>query len=778
MKRVVYILSLLWLGAIGCMSFASPMYHWKAHLAYGSTQQVESHGDQVYALAHGALYSVEKQSEELATWSKLTGLNGSIIEAMGYNDDTESLLLVYQDGLMDVIKGDHIYSITDLKLKDLSSPKIPNKVYMYNHLAYLAMPFGILCVDMKKREIESTYYIGEEGSAVDVKDVTWLGDTIYAISENRFYAAPRNCNLSDFSNWTAKTDPDNTQPFTSLAAWEDQLWVLRDTALFTYDKGVWTRQKAEYSWYKMRVDRGRLFLINTNKTAYELKTNGVLHKVVTNYEVEDIQKNGNDYWMAIGGWGLVRINEQEGTQQFIPNGPITNESYRLKIEYGKLYMLPGARWGDRYNRPGRVMIYDGNLWSGINVDAIVAKTGHPATDFMNVAVDPFDHDHYFVTSYGTGLYEFNGLKLKKQYHHYNSPLETLAHDKNEFYYIRTDGAIYDENGYLWFINSSDKYLHIVPPDSLIKYESKDTIGWFKTVPREQGNMIPMYTPGEMFIDKRNSNYKWIPDCRYTAGLVLFDDNGTPLRDADDKAIFRYKFEDQDGKSITCERLYTAVQDAENDIWVGYESGIFVIRNTTDFFRSNACERIKIPRNDGTNLADYLLNGEQVNAIAIDGMNRKWIGTATSGLYLMSADGIETIEHFTVDNSPLLSDEVLSLAVHPQTGEVFIGTALGLMSYQSDATEPEENFSNAYAYPNPVRPDYQGIITITGLMDETVLYIIDSGANLVCKTRSNGGTAIWDGRNASGHRVAPGVYSVLCNTADGENHCVTKILIIR
>ena len=160
------------------------------------------------------------------------------------------------------------------------------------------------------------------------------------------------------------------------------------------------------------------------------------------------------------------------------------------------------------------------------------------------------------------------------------------------------------------------------------------------------------------------------------------------------------------------------------------------------------------------------------------MNRKWIGTATSGLYLMSADGIETIEHFTVDNSPLLSDEVLSLAVHPQTGEVFIGTALGLMSYQSDATEPEENFSNAYAYPNPVRPDYQGIITITGLMDETVVYIIDSGANLVCKTRSNGGTAIWDGRNASGHRVAPGVYSVLCNTADGENHCVTKILIIR
>ena len=157
-------------------------------------------------------------------------------------------------------------------------------------------------------------------------------------------------------------------------------------------------------------------------------------------------------------------------------------------------------------------------------------------------------------------------------------------------------------------------------------------------------------------------------------------------------------------------------------------------------------------------------------------NRKWIGTANSGLYLVSADGQQTIHHFTVDNSPLPSNSILSLAIHPISGEVFIGTGDGLVSYRSDASEASENFSGIYAYPNPVRPNFGGVITIAGLMDNTVVYIIDSGGNLVCKTRSNGGIATWNAKNARGQRVATGVYTVLCNTADGQNHAVTKILV--
>ena len=195
----------------------------------------------------------------------------------------------------------------------------------------------------------------------------------------------------------------------------------------------------------------------------------------------------------------------------------------------------------------------------------------------------------------------------------------------------------------------------------------------------------------------------------------------------------------------------------------------------DFFTSNSCRRIIIPRNDGTGLGDYLLGDETINCMAIDGGNRMWIGTANSGLYLIEDDTI-TVSHFTEDNSLLPSNNVQSIAIMPKTGEVFIGTDRGIASYRSDASEAQEDMKEAYAYPNPVRPNYSGVISIAGLMENTTVNIVDAGGNLVCKTKSHGGTAIWDGRLADGRRATPGVYTALCNAEGG--HTVVKILVIR
>ena len=216
--------------------------------------------------------------------------------------------------------------------------------------------------------------------------------------------------------------------------------------------------------------------------------------------------------------------------------------------------------------------------------------------------------------------------------------------------------------------------------------------------------------------------------------------------------------------------------ANGEIWVGTESGLFIIEDVQQLLNhKNQCKRIIIPRNDGTGLGDYLLGNEMINCITEDAAGRKWIGTETSGLYLVSADGLETIEHFTKYNSPLVSDGIYCLAIEPKTGELYVGTSIGLLSYQSDANEAQEDMKNIYAYPNPVRPNYQGYISITGLMDNTEVRIVDAGGNLVCKTRSNGGLAIWDGKDGYGKRVRPGVYTALCNAKGGHNVC--KILVM-
>lgn len=214
------------------------------------------------------------------------------------------------------------------------------------------------------------------------------------------------------------------------------------------------------------------------------------------------------------------------------------------------------------------------------------------------------------------------------------------------------------------------------------------------------------------------------------------------------------------------------------MWVGTDIGPFLFNNLSKVYDANyTCSRVKIPRADSTNLADYLLVGEKIKAIAIDGANRKWLGTESSGVYLMSENGQQTIQHFTTSNSPLLSNDILSIAINPSTGEVFFGTGQGLISYQSDASEANSTFGNVYAYPNPVRQGFTGVITITGLVENTQVKITDINGNLICETVSNGSLATWDGKDVHGRKVNTGIYLAICANEDGTLSTITKILVI-
>lgn len=268
----------------------------------------------------------------------------------------------------------------------------------------------------------------------------------------------------------------------------------------------------------------------------------------------------------------------------------------------------------------------------------------------------------------------------------------------------------------------------------------------------------------------------------TSIFYTLDDNGTLDYTGDDKTAAFTKVYDQDNKELSFNAsplLRSIAQDKNGVIWIGTTRGVFLINDPAKLFENNfRVYRIKIPRNDGTGLADYLLDTEEIKAIAIDGANRKWIGTASSGIYLVSEDGQETIHHFTTENSPLLSNAIQSIAINEKTGEVFIGTGNGLISYQSDAIEGGTTFENVRAYPNPVRPEYIGPITITGLVENTQIRITDVNGNIIYETLSNGGVATWNGCNQSGSRVATGVYFAHCVSANGKQKHITKILIVK
>lgn len=760
------------------------MKTWQSHIAYGRVSHIVNTPNLLYGLADGSIFAVNKQDGELSYYSKLDGLNGSYIDQIIYDPHSRQLLIYYKDGLIDLMsdQGD-IIPIADLSLKQLSTEKTAHSVLLNNGLVYVATDFGVLVVNIDKHEIADTYIMGNNGKEVAIEQVALSGDSIYALSSHYLYSANRKANLADYSNWQCTLLPFGTDSLSNIIYTDDALYVRRAGSLYTRTaSGQWHQVSSPYPLTGLCADGKQLYALYEHGFG-SLAADGTIDYTTTHCEVNEVIHSGNSFWLAAGGKGIIR-QSGEGQDIYHPEGPAVNIPYRMHIANRKLYVVPGGRWAEEMHRPAYVMIYDGKTWTNITAAELESTTQYAAQDFMNVAVDPLNPEHYFVTAYGMGLYEFYGTQLRKHYNHKNSALVSAAPGPNEMFYVRTDGAVFDDNGNLYLINTSPlaNNLHVITPEDVVRAHERDSSGWFTTNFVSNGERAVTNTPGEIIIDNRNPNIKWIPSLRERTGLICFDDNGTPTRSSDDKSMFRNEWVDQNGNVIKPTYIYAVAQDLNGALWVAMEVGVFRIPATVDFFKSNACERIIIPRNDGTNLADYLLGTEKINAIAVDGMNRVWFGT-NSGLYLMqdgTIGGSETMitaEHFTTENSPLPSNEIISLAIEPHSGMVYIGTGEGLMSYQSDAADGEETFSSAYAYPNPVRPDYVGLITIAGLMENTAVTIVDGGGNVVCKTNSNGGIATWDGKNGHGQRVASGIYSALCNTNDGAHHTVVKILII-
>ncbi len=757
--------------------YAAQIGEWRSHLAYNHVTHVARLGEQIFALAGGSLYSIDTEDGSMAYYNKQNSLHGSTISYIAANRKVGVLTIFYSDGLIDLMSEDGTTTaLTDLLLKDMSADKKVNSVSMKAELAYCSMPFGIMVLNLKRQEITGVYYIGEDGKEENVLQTAIIGDSIYAISANTFYSASLKDNVQDYNSWQRLLTLPETGNMQRLVAYNDEIWILQNGHLYQKQGDQWQAIPTDDTLTDI-VDNDGLFAF-AGQTVYERKDNK-WNRTTLSVNAYDVFSYKGGLWIAAGDKG-VAYHTNEGDEYYQPDGPAVNIPYRMKVMNDKLYVVPGARWATESRNPGYVMIYDGERWTNINNEYITSVTGTIANDFMNVAVDPQNEEHFYVTSYGTGVYEFEGTTLVKRYTHTNSPLSSAVSDRNIDFYVRTDGALFDAEGNLWLLNTSSNAhnIHILSPSQReaarnASYAKWDTLNLYESY----NNRVVLSTPLEMIIDKRYSQWKWIPSGRSQPGIILLDDNGTPARGGDDRVVFRTQFTDQDGNVLRPEMIFAVEQDKENTLWVGTNAGIFIIPADVDFRKSDRCERIKIARNDGTNLADYLLSTEQINAIVADGSNRKWIATDGSGVYLMSEDGTETIEHFTTDNSPLLSNKVLSIAIQPSTGMVFIGTDNGLMSYQSDAAEPQESYSSAYVYPNPVRENYDGVITFAGLMDETVIHIVDQAGNLVCETRSNGGLAIWDGKNGAGKRVSTGVYSALCNTADGKKHTVLKVLVI-
>jgi hypothetical protein len=741
----------------------TPVGSWSDHLSYNTARSIASGTKEVFVSTGSSVIVYDKEFAELKKMSRINGLSETGISAISWSEENKTLVIGYTSTNVDLFQNNTVFNIPDIYNKYIPGNKQINRIRCSSKYAYLSCSFGIVIIDIQKKEIYDTWQPGTSTVNNEVLDTGFGNDKIYAATNTGvFFAGLYDQGLSYFGNWSRINSlPDPEGKYTALvfsgnrlyanksdpSAEGDSLFVVNGTtSLFSYSPGV----------FNLSTDPGTGgFTVSSGSSAKYYDSNGSLRKTVTNYgfalpDISQAIADNGDLWIADISSGLVKGKNMTDFSALNLPGPASNNAYHISSLNGSTVICPGGTdnsWNS-LGRPVQVSSFRENNWT--------ISTFGDTFDALRSLIDPGDIGHLYISTWGGGLLEFRNNDLINHYNDANSPLQTMIPGKP---YVRICGLAMDNDRYLWITQSGvPGSIKILKPDG----------NWIV-------NSLTIDAPviGDLIITM--DGFKWIilPGGH---GLFILDDNKTPEAAGDDR--FR-KIVVKDTENQVISSVNTIAEDLDGNIWIGTDQGPLIYYNPGRVFAEDLyASRIKIPRNDGSGLSDYLLKSETVTSIAVDGANRKWLGTSGSGGYLVSPDGITQIKNFNEQNSPILSDSIINLAIDNKTGDVWFGTSKGLQSYRGDATAGGERFDNVYAFPNPVREDFTGNVTITGLMRDSQINITDISGNLVFKTISDGGEATWDLKTYSGKHVSTGVYLIFCASNDGTQAFVTKILVIR
>ena len=744
--------------------------NWRTHLPYQKVIGVEPVGSKIYAATQYELFYFDTQDNSINILNKINGLSDIGISTIGYNESQRKLFVAYTNANVDLIDHDgNIHNMSDIKDKNIVGNKSINHVYFDGDLAYVACGFGIVVFDLKKEEVKDTYYIGNQGDMVNVTDVAKYNGNIYACTDNGMYYASLNAqNLANYAAW--HFDNSLIHPhlaYTEMEVFGDKLLLnynggFNTDTLFVFDGNHWGYLDKENVSEKreIRAYNDRLLVSNRyNVSVYDRNLNlqHSIHSPGGSIEPFSTALDNNGYyWIGDNKRGLIKTSDGWNNMDVKPNGTASKNVFELKACGDQVWIATGghaANWSKRYMREG-VARFDG-LWTIINQNTLPDLTNY--TDYVCTATNPNDPSVTYVGTWGSGILKFKDDELVEVYNHENSSLEPWASDPS---LVNISGLAFDSKGNLWVANTG-------APNLLSVMEPNGT--WHSY---NLGGSLSAIDIGTLLID--HNDYKWIT--RRNGEVIVFNDNGTLDNPTDDQSA-NLNTATGNGKllgSVNCIAV-----DSKGNVWTGTDKGPCLFEDSKKIFNGSNFDatQVRVPRNDGTDQYDYLFDGSNVLSMAaMEGANQIWFGLE-SGVYLMSFDGKpKEIHYFNTDNSPLLDNAVNTMAVD-KSGEVFFGTASGVISYRGEYATPDPIITDVVAYPNPVRPGYNGFVGIKGLVSNSLVRITAVDGTFVTQLISEGGQAVWDCTTINGEKVEPGVYLIFVSTKQGTDKFATKILIM-
>ena len=762
---------------------------WTPHLAYHDGTECVVSGQYVYALMGENLLIYDTAHDAVAFVDRVSaGLSDKRIKHIGYSATRGWLVILYTNGNID------LYRPTDGLLVNLPAIKqamaenlTVDRLRVQGDDAFFTTNKGFVWIDLARRELKGHFLMA------NCNDVLRVKDRLLVATDQGVKSIGILQNFSDPALWSTIF----STPVKHLAASANAVY-LNVAGGSTAVVGTWRIaaglvEKAGANDFA-RVDLLALKQLQTgvsgavygfnDLTLLQFDDNTSSATATTlGSGLNWLQPDGKDnFWIGRNGQGFVRVplngttfDLTASTAGFGYYGPRYDMGYFMQQVGNRLLVACGRLDPyDRVDTPQMAMIYERDNWTLFETPT--EKEGFTRAPFENatcIAQSPTDANRFAVSTGRTGIYLYHKGTPEKQYTRGNSPLVSAVKNNSaaSYSYVRTDGVIYDKAGNLFVLNNSaDTAIWALRPDGTWKglYVKE-----LDNAPTLEKTMID--ADGRLWVTSRRTV------SNHNGGFLCLDYNGTLDNTEDDVSRYRTTFLNQDGSPCSFSQGLCFAQDRDGAIWLGTNEGIFKIEDPKTWFDNDFhVTQVKVPRNDGTDYADYLLAGVPVTAIAVDGANRKWVGTQGDGVYLLSPDGVKTIHHFKTNNSPLFSDNIWSIACHPSNGNVMISTDAGMIAYRSDAAEPQEQLArtNVRVYPNPFRPTLQREVSLDGLTADADVRVTTTSGSLVYAGRSQGGLFRWDGRDSRGRMVASGVYYFHISNADGSRGITAKVAVVR